>query len=73
LRFFRRRQAADIRWARESLRLGRAQLEADAERRRVEFDKCWSARARDPIVATGYRTHSFFSHRMSYSTLDDER
>jgi hypothetical protein len=35
--------AADIRWALESLRFERAQLEAEAERERVELAKCWSA------------------------------
>jgi hypothetical protein len=78
--------AADIRRALERLRLGRAQLEAEAERKRVEFAERWSASARDLVVAMGHRTDRFSRradevkagtdlHRVRdmYSTFDDER
>jgi hypothetical protein len=54
--------AADIRWALESLAFERAQREAEAERKRVELAKCWSASARDPVNAMGRQTGSFFSY-----------
>ena len=53
---------ADIRWALQTLTLERAQREAEAVRKRVELAKCWSASARDPVIAMGRQTGGFSSY-----------
>ena len=78
--------AADVRRGIEGLRLGRAQLEAEAERKRVELAERWSTSARNLVVSMGHRTGGFSARanelkvgtdlnraRDIYSTLDYER
>jgi hypothetical protein len=83
---FTNNTAADIRRGIEGLRLGRAQLEAEAERKRVELAERWSTSARDLVVSMGHRIGGFSARandrkvgtdlnrvRDTHSTLDDER
>jgi len=83
---FHQQHAADIRRGIEGLRLGRAQLEAEAERKRIELGERWNSSARDLVVSMGHRTDGFSARanelklgtglncvRDIYSTLDDER